>query len=562
MTSEIKAADERRQALLARLHRRTGSTGHEVIARELRRVGITHVYTIPGVPIDETLVACHVAGLKIVSTRHQQAAVMAAGAHNWIAGGLKAAVLVTSGPGITNCTTGIIVALDNGWPLIVIGGRRDLLFDDRGGFQVLDGESLMRTVTRSSLCVRTTNELAPAIAAMAASSLRNRPGPCYADVPTGALQGRETVSLGPAQDCADSVPVPSPEAWIRALVLAKRPLLLLGNDLRFGTGFNLAADLIQKLGIPWATTVAMRGLADEKHPLCATAAVHTMLAECDFVLSLGATFDWTLRHAAMLQPSARIVRIGHGSDPVVIERAGGIDIDGDPSAALAGLLGELESKPAAVVADRDWLQRPLGLQSAFMEGRRAASVDTTTPITPALAVQITQTAFAGSCRYILDGNISLAWADRMLDVSRPLGRITPGINGCMGTGIPFALGSCMAEPATPVVVITGDFALGVSLQDLETLVRLEAAVTVVLLCNGGNTGSLRQRQFWPNENPDRITRFTQGTRYDRVMIDLGGRGTCVDSADGLEAALQEATVTNGPFLIQVNVRDDVSFPDF
>jgi thiamine pyrophosphate-dependent acetolactate synthase large subunit-like protein len=201
-------------------------------------------------------------------------------------------------------------------------------------------------------------------------------------------------------------------------------------------------------------------------------------------------------------------------------------------------------------------------QLAIEKHRQAALIDSHTPVTPAQAVHLTQQAFGGSRRFILDGNVSFAWADRMFDVLRPLGRLTPGANGCMGTGVPFALGSCMAEPGTPVVVITGDFALGVSLQDLETLVRLDTAVTIVLLCNGGNSGRLRQQQFWRDENPDRITRFTEGIRYDRVMIDLGGRGACIDSVDELTTALQEAANTDTPYLIQANVRDHVPMPDF
>lgn len=562
MSSEHQPSDGLRQALLTHLQGEVGDIGHTVIARELRRLGITHVYTVPGVPIDETLVACRDAGLRIISTRHQQAAVMAAGAHNWIAGGLRAAVVVSSGPGISNCITGITIARDNGWPLIVIGGRRDPSLDDRGGFQVLDGATLTASITRASMCIRSTWELANALGDMARTALRDRPGPCYADVLTAALEGREMVH-GPAPSPHTDVASPAlPLEWIGALAHARKPLLLLGNDLRFGAGFKDAPALVRRMGVPWATSPALRGLVEEDHDLCATPAVNRLMAEADFVLALGATFDWTLRHAAMLDVNTRVVRIGYGCDPVLKERDGSIDIDGNPSIALTRLISGLDSGQVRISADSAWLQQPSRERATLATHRRNASADTRSPITPALAVTLVRAILPASHRLILDGNVCMAWADRMLDVMQPLGRVTPGANGCMGTGLPFALGACMAEPDTPVVVITGDFALGACLQELETLVRYELPVTIVLLCNGGNSGRLRQLRYWPEESRERITRFVPDIRYDRIMIDVGGSGSCVDSHEGLLAALRSASHAGTPHLVQVNVRDDVPFPEF
>src|SRR5574340_1050424 len=100
--------------------------GHEIVARRMKANGVTHVYGVTGTPVDETLAACGKQGMRVIATRHQQAAVQVAAAHNYLAGGLKAVVIVSAGPGVSNCVTGVTIARDNHWPLLLIGGRRPL----------------------------------------------------------------------------------------------------------------------------------------------------------------------------------------------------------------------------------------------------------------------------------------------------------------------------------------------------------------------------------------------------------------------------------------------------
>jgi hypothetical protein len=104
--------------------------------------------------------------------------------------------------------------------------------------------------------------------------------------------------------------------------------------------------------------------------------------------------------------------------------------------------------------------------------------------------------------------------------------------------------------------------LGVSLQDLPSLVCHEFGAIIVLLCTGRNSGRLQQKRFWSYESPERITRFTPDIRYDRVVIDLGGDDRCVDSANRLTSALRRAAAGRTPFLIRADVRDCVLFPEF
>ena len=87
--------------------------GHTLVAQSLNRLGITHVYSVSGTPIRETLVKCGELGMRLIGVRHQQAGVLMALAQNYIAGRLTAVSILSAGPAVTNAATAILVARDN-----------------------------------------------------------------------------------------------------------------------------------------------------------------------------------------------------------------------------------------------------------------------------------------------------------------------------------------------------------------------------------------------------------------------------------------------------------------
>ena len=100
--------------------------GAALVAEGLQRCGIKHVIGITGTPVDQVFAECSIRDIRLIGTRHQQSAVLMAASANYIAGRLDSAVVVSAGPGVTNTLTGLLVAKDNGWPVIVIGGRSPL----------------------------------------------------------------------------------------------------------------------------------------------------------------------------------------------------------------------------------------------------------------------------------------------------------------------------------------------------------------------------------------------------------------------------------------------------
>jgi len=285
-----------------------------------------------------------------------------------------------------------------------------------------------------------------------------------------------------------------------------------------------------------------------------------LLGEADLVLIVGASLNWVVRHGAEIHPDARLVRLAHAEDPVYQALGRGTEYLGEPASLLRQLVEALQNQNAAAQVDGSWL-RSLALRKQYYQQRLADSwQDNAFPLPPACWLREVAGAIPAKTITILDGNIAMAWAQHLLPASFPLSRLTPGANGCMGVGVPFALAACLVKPANPVLAICGDFALGLSIMDLETTVRHQLPLVVIVANNSGSGGCVRQNTYWPPDYPERVCQFTPGIRYDQIMQALGGEGVIVESVEQVKPALECAFASARPTLIQIDTRDDIPLP--
>lgn len=540
--------------------RRARLNGHEIVARRMKANGVTHVYGVTGTPVDETLAACGKQGMRVIATRHQQAAAQAAAAHNYLAGGLKAVVIVSAGPGVSNCVTGVTIARDNRWPLLLIGGRRPLAMVNMGGFQALDGVALFKSLTKSSELAARTPGLAGLLDHACRRTMEGQPGACYLDIAEEALHGEA--------EYHEAGPPPGPGAgtevdWapvLAGLRDARRPVLMMGEALRWGAPWAALDELVETHRIPFVSSPLARGYLPDSHERCGNPVRSELLGEADWVLLAGASLDWVFRHGAEIHPAARLVRLGYEQDEVFRALGRGHEYLGEPASLLRQLVEALQAGGEVVRVDEAWL-RALGRhQRRYRQRLGEACGDTAPPMTPAAWLSEVAEAVPEQAITILDGNVVMAWAQHLLPAERPLSRITPGANGCMGVGVPFALAARLACPDRPVLVVCGDFALGLTVMELETAVRHRLPMVIVLANNSGAGGSLRQSAYWPADYPERVCQFVPGIRYDHIMNALGGQGMRLESVQQVGAALKRAFASGRPTLIQIDTRDDVPLP--
>ena len=529
--------------------------GHDLVAQGLKAQGITHVYAMAGLPTDETIGCCAAAGLRTIGVRHQQAAVMAAAAHNYLAGRLISVALVSSGVAVTNAITGVCVAQDNGWPVLLLAGAAERAAEGMGAFMALDGVRVLAGLAKACFRVARPELVEQVLAAASREASEGRPGAVYVELPQDCLEA--TVALASVRT-EDPRPVVVEahcnlalvEQAAELLMRAKRPAVVFGNGVRWNDAYLVLRELVERLGVPFVASPMGRGLLPDDHPLACTAQQSRVLAEADVVLVVGARLNWTFRYGAELRRDARIMQIDCAPEAFREGPPRALEMLGAAATILPVLLTQVRALQAGAGGSerRQWLA---SLHQAVAEQPArcsSAALPTPSQLAAALAVALPRDAIT-----ILDGNVTLLAAQRHISALTPLSRLTPGTNGCMGIGLPFAMGAALACPERPVVVVTGDMALSMNFFEFETVVRHRVPFVVVLANNDGPCGARRQHKAFPADCAERVLVYQAGIRYDEMARQLGVHAENIAELAELPAALARAFAADRPALVQIQI---------
>lgn len=547
----------RRALLLQRQRAARAFDGHQLIANSLIACGISHVYGITGTPVDQTFAACAAKGLRVIGTRHQQGAVFAAIAHNYVAGSLKAAVIVSAGPAVTNCTTGLSVALANGWPLLVIGGRQAFSREDPGVFQALDAAALFTPITKARAEIIETAQIEPTIHWACAQAMQGSPGPVYLDLGQEALQCKAAADPSSGEEHA---PLAKPaasdlKAAITLLARARRPALLIGKGLRWSAAEAELAYLTSKLSIPFAASHMGRGYLPDSDVLNFTSVREALLSTADVVLLVGARLNWTFRFGSEIPSDTPIISINIDPAEAAAIANRGIGLGVDARIGLQAIVAGLQEQAATGPPLSYDLTRLSSLEIARAEEAsriQHLSEQETDPPSPYCWMARLGKLLPGNAITIFDhGNTSLRASQALLAAETPVSRITPGSNGCIGGGIPYAIGAKLANPERLVIAVCGDFAAGLSLMELETMVRHGVPAVIIVINNSGIGGAVRQQAIFGRDYPERVCQFQDDVRYDQIMKALGGTGLRVRHSEQIDDAFRQALDSHGPVLIDV-----------
>lgn len=284
-----------------------------------------------------------------------------------------------------------------------------------------------------------------------------------------------------------------------------------------------------------------------------------MLASADTVVVVGARMDWTFRYGAEIASEAQIIRIDLDPDTL----GPGIGIAADAKAGMQWLLSRLvEMRKAGRLAARDegWLAQLEARREQVRALAECLGENGRLPPHPARWLRAIRAALPENAVTVLDGNICMVAAQALLPAEFPVSRLTPGTNGCMGVGVPFALGARLARPDRVVVAVCDDYAVGLNLMELETAVRYRVPIVILVSNNGGIGGAVRQRACFPADHPDRVSQFQDNIRYDRLMEDLGGLGIRAERPEQVVFALRQALDSGSPALIDVVTDPEAPMP--
>lgn len=484
--------------------------GGDLTVAVARAHGVETIFTLSGAHVFPIYDGAERADppMRLLDVRHEATAVFAAEATGKLARKAGLAVL-TAGPGVTNGVSAIAQASFAGSPLVVVGGRSPSTRWGTGSLQELDHPALLGPITRRAATIGSVDEIPERVDDAFTTATSSHRGPVFLDVAMDHLYARSSQEpLVPGPHTIRQPDTDDIHTIAELLSSARQPVLVLGTDVWADGAEDAALRFVMATGMPVVTNGMGRGIIERGTPHLVTKARSTAFRQCDLALVAGTPLDF---------------RLGYG-------------VFGDPG------------RPSPVVHVADSPDR----------ARRRAAERRGRPHPPGTDLRRAAPRLADDSVVIGDGGDFVSFAGKYVEPARPGGWLDPGPFGCLGAGLGAAIGARLARPSAQVVLLLGDGAAGMSLMDVDTLVRHQLPVVIVV---GNNAGwGLERHPMRMLYGYDVAADLTPGTSYDGVARALGGAGETVSDPAGIGAALDRAFDAGCPYLVNVLTDPEVAYP--
>ncbi|OWQ44824.1 acetolactate synthase, large subunit, biosynthetic type [Roseateles noduli] len=540
----------------------TTRNGAQTLLDTLVACGVDTVFGYPGGAVLPLYDALHgEPRLRHILVRHEQAAVHAAEGYARSTGRLGV-VLVTSGPGMSNTTTGLLDALCDSIPVLCISGQVNSAVIGTDAFQECDALGISRPVTKWNAQLRPGDDVAARVRQAVDIARGGRPGPVLLDVP-------KDVQLAPVRSTAglpiktlreipavDARAIEQAADWIAS---ANRPVFYGGGGLinageatcaEFATAVALSGApctlTLMGLGALPASSPQWLGMLGMHGTLEANLAMH----HADLIVCAGARFDDRVTgRLDSFAPGARVIHMD--VDPASIDKVRRADLAlcGDARVLLPRLRHALVRRVMPPERLADWWTRI----DAWRAQRSLDFEDTPEVIAPQALMARLQAQLSGRDAIVsTDVGQHQMWAAQHLAFERPRRWLTSGGAGTMGYGLPAAIGAQVAHPDRLVLCVSGDASILMNLQEMATARQHRAGVKVVL-CNNGHMGMVRQWQEL--HHGERYSHSYNACMPDFVAVakGFGWEARRVQRREELDAALAECLASDGPYFLDVAV---------
>ncbi|OVA18773.1 Thiamine pyrophosphate enzyme [Macleaya cordata] len=544
--------------------------GNLLIAQALVRAGVKCMFGVVGIPVTSLANRAVSLGIRFIAFHNEQSAGYAASAYGYLTGS-PGVLLTVSGPGCVHGLAGLSNSAINTWPMVMISGSCDQKDFGKGDFQELDQISAVKPFVKFSTKVTHISEIPNHVYDVINQAVVGRPGGCYLDIPSDVLH--QTISESDATkllNTAESCKIHEPKGTLGTLEIekavsllrnAKRPLIVFGKGAAFARAENSLKTLVERTGIPFLPTPMGKGLLPDTHELAATAARSLAIGQCDVAVVVGARLNWLLHFGEPPKWSkdVKFVLIDVSKEEIELRKPC-IGLVGDAKRVLDMINVEIKDDPFSLGKSHPWVEaisKKAKENVSRMEMQLAKDVVPFNFLTPMKIIRDAILAEGNPAPILVsEGANTMDVGRAVLVQTEPRTRLDAGTWGTMGVGLGYCIAAAVASPDRLVVAVEGDSGFGFSAMEVETLVRYQLPVVVIVFNNGGIYGGDRR-------NPEEIsglykddpapTSFVPGAAYHTLIEAFGGKGYLVGTPKELESALAESFSARKPTVINVTI---------
>ena len=512
--------------------------------------GVKYVFAVPGEENLDLIESIRTSRIRLVLTRHEQAAGFMAATVGRLTGG-AGACLATLGPGATNLVTAAAYAQLGAMPMLMITGQKPIRTRRQGHFQILDVVAMMAPLTKFTRQIVSADIIPARVREALRSAEEERPGASHLELPQDIASDETDAMLIPAS--RSRRPVAEEKAIRRAaeaIRSAQRPLLMLGAGANRKTTARMLEAFVEKLGIPFFSTQMGKGVIDEANPLwLGTAAlsdgdfVHRAIDAADCIINIG--HDVVEKPPFFMREGKRTVIHVHYSgavvDPVYFPQ---LEVVGDIANSV-WRLGEALDPQAHW--DFGCFDRARAALREHLEDRAG---DDRFPMVSQRVVADMQRVLAPDDITCLDNGLYKLWFARNFRCRRPNTLLLDNALATMGAGLPSAMAARLVHPDRRVVAVCGDGGFMMNSQELETAVRLGLDLTVLVLRDDAY-GMIKWKQS--HEGYPEFGMDYGNPDFVKYAQSHGARGHRIASAHEFAPLLREVLDRPGVDLVEVAI---------
>ncbi len=523
----------------------------DLFVKALEAEGVEYIFGIPGEENLDFLDSLRNSKIRLILTRHEQAAGFMAATYGRLTG--RAGVcLATLGPGATNFVTAAAYGQLGALPMLMITGQKPIKTSKQGKFQIVDVVEMMKPLTKYTQQIVGGDNIPSRVHEAFRLAEEERPGATHLELPEDIARDETDADLLPKRHVRRPIAEQkSIHQAVEALQKAKHPLLLIGAGANRKQTARMLRDFVDEFQIPFFSTQMGKGVLDERDPLFLGNAalsdgdfLHRAIAHSDLILNVGHDVVEKPPFFMHVDDGRTVIHVNFRTaevDPVYFPQ---VEVVGD----IANSVWQIKQ---ALTAQEQWdfnyfLQIRERVEAHLLEG----ADDPRFPIYPQRLVADIRKVMPDDGIIALDNGVYKIWFARNYRAHLPNTVLLDNALATMGAGLPSALAAQIVFPERRVMAICGDGGFLMNSAEMETAVRLKLNL-IVLILRDNAYGMIKWKQSnmgFPNwgldfGNPD----------FVKYAESYGAHGHRVASAEGLAPLLEQCYQAGGVHLVEAPV---------